>query len=396
MTSQAAHPDSDADHANPTNRLIKPVTAPVITTHATAYVVVFGVVTAATIAITRAYLALTGYPQVGGAVFHLAHALWGGLLLTITTVLLLIVANPWAKWVASVLGGVGAALFVDEVGKFITQKNDYFFPLAATIVYIFLLLLAALAAWLRRITRSTPRAHLYAALEAAPKIVDGALTEAEKDHLDQEIAAVRASTTDPRLLRLADGVAVMLSTVEVTRPDSAIWTNRVRARAVEWERRWLPLGRLRLIGRTLLYIVGFNGLLFVLLFVASSVLRIAPSALMADGNRGSGLTVMTAVAGGIVCIVGGVMAFIAAIAMRRRKPHVNLVARFATISLLLLIVLANGLLAYFDQFMVLTDLVLQAITLAVVGRWVALSERAKQAASAPATSAPMGSSIDGG
>ncbi|EFP58297.1 hypothetical protein HMPREF0321_1063 [Dermacoccus sp. Ellin185] len=38
---------------------------------------------AVTIAATRAYLVLTGYPRVGGEVSHIARALWGGLLLTI-------------------------------------------------------------------------------------------------------------------------------------------------------------------------------------------------------------------------------------------------------------------------------------------------------------------------
>jgi hypothetical protein len=48
-------------------------------------------------------------------------------------------AEPW--------GGRGrrtahrSGLFVDEVGKFITQKNDYFLPLAAPIVYASLLLI---------------------------------------------------------------------------------------------------------------------------------------------------------------------------------------------------------------------------------------------------------------
>ena len=34
-----------------------------------------------TVAVTRVYLELTGYPQIGNAELHIAHALWGGLLL---------------------------------------------------------------------------------------------------------------------------------------------------------------------------------------------------------------------------------------------------------------------------------------------------------------------------
>ncbi len=36
-----------------------------------------------TVIATRVYLELTGYPQLGNSVLHIAHALWGGLLLII-------------------------------------------------------------------------------------------------------------------------------------------------------------------------------------------------------------------------------------------------------------------------------------------------------------------------
>ncbi len=89
---------------------------------------------------TRVYLALTGYPQVGGEVLHIAHALWGGLLLFVAALLPLLVASRWAYTATALLAGIGAGLFIDEVGKFITQDNDYFFPAAAPIVYAVFLL----------------------------------------------------------------------------------------------------------------------------------------------------------------------------------------------------------------------------------------------------------------
>ena len=38
---------------------------------------------AVTVIITRVFLELTGYPQIGNSALHIAHALWGGLLLVI-------------------------------------------------------------------------------------------------------------------------------------------------------------------------------------------------------------------------------------------------------------------------------------------------------------------------
>ena len=84
---------------------------------------------------TRTYLAATGYPQIGGGTLHIAHALWGGLMLFVALSLPLLVANRQALTTAAVLSGVGVGLFIDEVGKFITADNDYFFPAAAPIAY---------------------------------------------------------------------------------------------------------------------------------------------------------------------------------------------------------------------------------------------------------------------
>src|SRR5450756_1412272 len=37
----------------------------------------------------RFFLGLTGYPQIGGAGLHIAHMLWGGLLMLVSVVILL-------------------------------------------------------------------------------------------------------------------------------------------------------------------------------------------------------------------------------------------------------------------------------------------------------------------
>lgn len=112
-----------------------------------------------TVVATRVFLELTGYPRVGGGGLHIAHVLWGGALMIVSNLLLLLSSKP-RRLVAAILGGIGLGLFIDEVGKFITHDVNYFFKPAAVIVY-----LTFLAIWLicrATITRSAGEPFLPA------------------------------------------------------------------------------------------------------------------------------------------------------------------------------------------------------------------------------------------
>jgi hypothetical protein len=96
----------------------------------------FCITAVATILVTRAFLALAGYPQLGGRNVHIAHVLWGGLGMAAAVVLLLVSLSRRAKPAAALLGGAGFGLFIDELGKFVTRDNDYFFQPAVALIYI--------------------------------------------------------------------------------------------------------------------------------------------------------------------------------------------------------------------------------------------------------------------
>lgn len=99
--------------------------------------VIAGVVTVLGI---RAFLSLTGYPQLGNDSLHIAHVLYGGIILMVAFLLLLLSDRP-NKLFAALVGGIGFGFFIDEVGKFVTQDNNYFYEPAFAIMYVIFLLI---------------------------------------------------------------------------------------------------------------------------------------------------------------------------------------------------------------------------------------------------------------
>jgi len=109
------------------------------------------VMSVVTILINRAFLAMTQYPQIAFGSMHISHMLWGGLLMLVALVMLFRYWNPSIRRLAAFISGVGFGLFIDELGKFITKDNDYFFqPTIALIYLIFIAMYLAFRGLLSR------------------------------------------------------------------------------------------------------------------------------------------------------------------------------------------------------------------------------------------------------
>lgn len=89
-----------------------------------------------TILLIRFYLKVTGYPQIGGSTLHISHLLPGTLFLLASVLVLLAAVNRAARGFAAFLAGLGFGLVWDELGKFITKDNDYFFHATPGLIYI--------------------------------------------------------------------------------------------------------------------------------------------------------------------------------------------------------------------------------------------------------------------
>ena len=71
--------------------------------------------------------------------------LWGGLLMLAALVIVLSFLGRAAERVSAIIGGIGFGMFIDEVGKFVTSDNNYFFRPAASLIYVIFILLFLVA-----------------------------------------------------------------------------------------------------------------------------------------------------------------------------------------------------------------------------------------------------------
>jgi len=187
------------------------------------------IIAVATILITRLYLHLAGYPQVGGSVLHIAHVLWGGLLMVAALMVSLTFIGRAPSRIAVVLGGIGFGLFLDEVGKFVTKTNDYFFRPSVAIMYVVVVLLLVInrAVHLRR-GLSADEYLANAALTATDGLGRG-LTPTERDQARVQLGRAREGGVDPMVVEQID---ILLDRCPETEPR----LSGISLRLPEWLR----------------------------------------------------------------------------------------------------------------------------------------------------------------
>lgn len=164
----------------------------------------FFIASITSILVIRLFLAATGYPQLGGQGLHIAHMLWGGLLMMIALVLLLAFIGRHIAFSAALLGGIGFGTFIDELGKFITSDNNYFFQPTIALIYVVFVLLFLSFRELERGSSSSQQERLANALYLLAQTTVSGLHEEDKTEILLLLRAHQAH--EPGLRLLAEAV----------------------------------------------------------------------------------------------------------------------------------------------------------------------------------------------
>jgi hypothetical protein len=308
---------------------------------------------AATVGATRLFLAVTGYPQLGSRTLHIGHMLWGGLFLFVSALIMLIFVNRWAYALGALLSGIGVGLFIDEVGKFITRTNDYFYPPAAPIIYAFFLLVLLIYLELRRPPACDARTELYRTFDDLQEVLDRDLDAQERAALQEHLNEAVRLADHPDLKRLAEELLHFVnSDTVVLAPHELGWQER----GLDWLRlqaqRHLTRRRLKAV------LVGGLGALGIIAVVTLSewFLAIPSPARMAYRLADLLLAGRLGGPGSLTWLVGhialkgasGLLLLIGAVLLVIRRDRQGLA--FSYIGLLLSLTIVDLMEFYFSQF----------------------------------------------
>ena len=326
---------------------------------------------AASISLTRFFLELAGYPQLGNAELHIAHVLWGGLFLISGALLPLLFVNRGILDISAVLSGVGMGLFLDEVGKFITQSNDYFFPAAAPIVYAFFLLTLWIYMLVRSQRRESARVILYDILSMLGEYLDKDLSAQERDGIVMRLQTARELDREGEYRAFLDTLEQFIHSEQVPLvPHHDDFFTRQLDKFRNYENQKLPQPKFRSFVLAALLIWGVIAILYPFLSLNFSSRHIQISGLFSELINTnlilseSGVTLFIRLIGEITI---GFLIFLSAIlfAAGKEKSALNLAQSSLVISVSGLYLLVF----YYDQFFAIVFVILQFVVLGLVFRY---------------------------
>lgn len=162
----------------------------------------------------RFYLKIMHYPKIGHGNFHIAHMLFGGFLMMMALVILIAFLNRTSTHLASIIGGIGFGTFIDELGKFITSDNNYFYQPTVALLYIIFILLYLSFRFIDKHSTYSEKEYLVNGLEMFKEAV---INDMDKEEKNRTILYLKKSgKKDP----LARALLQLVRDVAATPPSS--------------------------------------------------------------------------------------------------------------------------------------------------------------------------------
>ena len=176
-----------------------------------------------TLLVTRYFLQLFGWPTISFGVWHIAHSNWGGMLMILGIISMLVFHGEKIRKTAAIVSGMGWGLFIDEVGKYITKNNDYWFQPAIIIIYISFIILYLIYRHLENNQPQDTKTLLYAAITKLEDAAENELDENEKRETIKKLRTVIKKEKDLNIKNLAKELKLFFEKQKPKKIDEHSW-----------------------------------------------------------------------------------------------------------------------------------------------------------------------------
>ena len=243
--------------------------------------------------VIRWFLTLADFPRLGGGGLHIAHMLWGGALMLVAILLLLAYLDRPIQHAAAFIAGLGFGTFIDEIGKFMTTDNDYFFRPTVSLIYVVFVVVFLVAHALVGQRRLTEREALANALDLLEPRLDRPIEGDDRKRIEDLLDQAGRSGLVEAIARYLDELP--------SRPDEQSWWEAV-PRGVA--RRYEQAATHPLFSRALTAVV----LLYTAAAVVGSMLFVGATLATNHGPSAAALGQLVSTLLGAALVVRGVLA----------------------------------------------------------------------------------------
>ena len=178
----------------------------------------------------RIYLMLTGYPQIGHGSWHISHALTGGFIMIVGTMISLTMQGRAVKKTAAGVFGFGLGWFIDEIGKYLTKDYNYFFQPAVLIIYIFFVVLFFVYRYFERSQMRSNEALFQSVINQLREIEGDSLPKSVKKTMIKKLERILVSK-DEKYRSMAEKMLVVVRKMKVKKDIRAegamVWTKGI-------------------------------------------------------------------------------------------------------------------------------------------------------------------------
>jgi hypothetical protein len=129
--------------------------------------------------------------------------------------------------VASLVGGVGFGAFIDELGKFITADNNYFFKPTIALIYVIFICIFLIIRWLSSITEYSSKTYLANAMEGLRELI---IFDLDSEERARALKYLHKADKDNAITKL------LLSVIENAKPEQKRFSLyfKLKQKTFEW------------------------------------------------------------------------------------------------------------------------------------------------------------------